>query len=89
MKAGMLTRYTCLQTCLVDVVYTNMHMYCRQIGSGVLVTPILEWDGKPVGNGEAGPVGLRLRQAVEHDMRTSPGLIKIPKKSCKTFRAIG
>jgi 4-amino-4-deoxychorismate lyase len=49
------------------------------IGSSVKVGPIVEWDGKAIGDGKPGPVAKVLRELLEHDMRTASGrLIDIP-----------
>ena len=49
------------------------------IGSSVKVAPIVEWDGKAIGDGKPGPVARALREPLEQDMRTgSDRLIDIP-----------
>jgi 4-amino-4-deoxychorismate lyase len=49
------------------------------IGSSVKVAPIVEWDGKAIGDGKPGPVAKALRELLEHDMHTaSDRLIAIP-----------
>jgi 4-amino-4-deoxychorismate lyase len=49
------------------------------IGSSVKVAPIVEWDGKAIGDGRPGPVAKALRELLEHDMRTaSDRLIDVP-----------
>jgi branched-subunit amino acid aminotransferase/4-amino-4-deoxychorismate lyase len=43
------------------------------------VAPIVEWDGKAIGDGTPGPVARALRELLEQDMRTgSDRLIDIP-----------
>jgi len=49
------------------------------IGSSVKVAPIVEWDGKPIGDGKPGPISKALRELLDQDMRSGPGrLIDIP-----------
>ena len=48
------------------------------IGSSVKVAPIVEWDGKAIGDGKPGPVAKALRELLEQDMRTGDRLIDIP-----------
>jgi 4-amino-4-deoxychorismate lyase len=48
------------------------------LGSSVKVAPIIQWDGKPIGDGKPGPVAKALLGLVEEDMRTSDRLIDVP-----------
>jgi 4-amino-4-deoxychorismate lyase len=48
------------------------------LGSSVKVAPIVEWDGRPIGTGEPGPVAAALLHLLEQDMRTSDRLIDVP-----------
>jgi 4-amino-4-deoxychorismate lyase len=48
------------------------------LGSSVKVAPVVEWDGRPIGNGRPGPVARALLQLLEEDMRTSDRLIDVP-----------
>jgi 4-amino-4-deoxychorismate lyase len=49
------------------------------IGSSVKVAPIVEWDGRPIGDGKPGPVARALRELLEQDMRTARNrLIEVP-----------
>ncbi len=41
------------------------------IGSSVKAAPIVEWDGKPIGDGKPGPVTAALREMLLEDMRTA------------------
>jgi 4-amino-4-deoxychorismate lyase len=48
-------------------------------GSSDKVAPIVEWDGKPIGDGKPGPVARALRELLEQDMRTGRDrLIDVP-----------
>ena len=48
------------------------------IGSSVKVAPIVEWDGRPVGNGKPGEVSRALLRLLEEDMRSGDRLIDLP-----------
>ena len=49
------------------------------IGSSVKVAPIVEWDGKPIGDGKPGAIARALRQLLQDDMRSGRGrLIEVP-----------
>jgi 4-amino-4-deoxychorismate lyase len=48
------------------------------IGSSVRIAPIVEWDGKPIGDGKPGPASKALLQLIEQDMRTGDRLIDVP-----------
>ncbi|XP_073391152.1 D-amino-acid transaminase, chloroplastic isoform X3 [Physcomitrium patens] len=48
------------------------------LGSFVTVLPIVEWDGKPVGNGKPGRISLALRQCLQQCMLTAPSDLLTP-----------
>jgi len=49
------------------------------IGSSVKVAPIVEWDGRPIGDGKPGAIARALRQLLQDDMRSGRGrLIEVP-----------
>jgi len=48
------------------------------LGSSVKVAPIVEWDGKPIGNGKPGPIAKALLDLMEEDMRSGDRLIEVP-----------
>jgi 4-amino-4-deoxychorismate lyase len=48
------------------------------LGSSIKVAPIVQWDGKPIGDGKPGPVSKALLQLLEEDMRTGDRLIDVP-----------
>jgi 4-amino-4-deoxychorismate lyase len=48
------------------------------IGSSVKVAPVVEWDGRPIGNGRPGPVAKALLDLIDEDMRTGDRLIDVP-----------
>ena len=43
------------------------------------MAPIVEWDGKPIGDGKPGAIARALRQLLQDDMRSGRGrLIEVP-----------
>lgn len=48
------------------------------LGSSVKVAPIVEWDGRPIGDGKPGPAAAALLALIEDDMRSSDRLIDVP-----------
>ena len=48
------------------------------IGSSVRVTPVVEWDGQPIGDGRPGPAARALLSLLDEDMRTGNRLIDVP-----------
>ncbi|KAK8956762.1 hypothetical protein KSP39_PZI001466 [Platanthera zijinensis] len=48
------------------------------VGSGLPLLPIIEWDGKPVGNGKVGELTLALSDLIWDDMTTGPDRIRVP-----------
>lgn len=49
------------------------------IGSSIKVAPVVQWDGKPIGNGKPGPVSQRLLQLWEEDTRSAADqLVPVP-----------
>jgi 4-amino-4-deoxychorismate lyase len=47
-------------------------------GSSVKVAPIVEWDGRPIGDGKPGPAVRALLELLERDMREGDRLIDVP-----------
>ena len=48
------------------------------LGSSVKVAPIVEWDGRPIGDGKPGPIAKALLDLMEEDMRSGDRLIEVP-----------
>jgi 4-amino-4-deoxychorismate lyase len=48
------------------------------LGSSVKVAPIVEWDGKAIGDGKPGPIAKALLDLMEEDMRSGDRLIEVP-----------
>ena len=68
-----------VQVCDVPVAEARAAREMLLIGSSVKVAPIVEWDGKPIGDGKPGPLARELRDLLQEDMRAGRGvLIDIP-----------
>ncbi|XP_002982973.2 D-amino-acid transaminase, chloroplastic [Selaginella moellendorffii] len=48
------------------------------IGSTLPITPVVKWDGQVIGNGEAGPATIALRNLVVDDILNGPSALRIP-----------
>jgi 4-amino-4-deoxychorismate lyase len=49
------------------------------IGSSIKVAPVVQWDGKPIGDGKPGPVTQKLLQLWEEDSRSATDqLVAVP-----------
>ncbi|XP_038896804.1 D-amino-acid transaminase, chloroplastic isoform X1 [Benincasa hispida] len=48
------------------------------IGSGVLVCPVLQWDGQIIGDGKEGPLVQALFNLLIEDMKSGPQTVRIP-----------
>jgi 4-amino-4-deoxychorismate lyase len=48
------------------------------IGSSIKVAPIVEWDGRPVGDGKPGRAARALLDLLEKDMRSGERLLAVP-----------
>jgi len=48
------------------------------LGSSIKVAPVVEWDGRPIGNGRPGPVAKALLDLLDEDMRSGDRLIDVP-----------
>jgi 4-amino-4-deoxychorismate lyase len=68
-----------LQVCDISVAEARASREMLLIGSSIKVAPIVEWDGKPVGDGKPGPVARALRDLLDADMRSArERLIDVP-----------
>ena len=68
-----------IQVCDVPVAEARSAREMLLIGSSVKVAPIVEWDGKPIGDGKPGPLARALRELLQEDMRTGRDrLIDVP-----------
>lgn len=49
------------------------------VGSSIKVAPVVEWDGKPIGNGRPGPVGKKLLELWYEDVQNATDqLVAVP-----------
>jgi len=65
--------------CEIPVAEARAAREMMLFGSSVKVAPVVEWDGKPIGDGTPGPVARALRELLEQDMRTARDrLIDVP-----------
>ncbi|HBH03360.1 MAG: hypothetical protein A2W08_04980 [Candidatus Rokubacteria bacterium RBG_16_73_20] len=60
-----------VEVCDIPVAAARAAREMMLLGSSVRVAPVVEWDGKPVGDGKPGPVARALRELLEHDMRSA------------------
>ena len=68
-----------VQVCDIPVAEARAAREMLLIGSSVKVAPIVEWDGKPIGDGKPGPIARALRDLLQNDMRSATDrLIDIP-----------
>jgi 4-amino-4-deoxychorismate lyase len=67
-----------VEVCDIPVAEARAAREMLLTGSSVKVAPIVEWDGKPIGDGRPGPVARRLLQLLEDDMRSGDRLIDVP-----------
>jgi 4-amino-4-deoxychorismate lyase len=68
-----------VQVCDVPVGEARAAREMLLIGSSVKVAPIVEWDGKPIGDGKPGPLARELREILQEDMRSERDrLIDVP-----------
>ena len=70
---------TGIEVCDIPVAEARAAREMMLIGSSIKVAPIVEWDGKPIGDGKPGPVTRALRELLDADMRSGRGrLIEVP-----------
>ena len=68
-----------VQVCDVPIAEARVAREMLLIGSSVKVAPIVEWDGKPIGDGKPGPLARELREILQEDMRSGRDrLIDVP-----------
>ncbi|HXG53226.1 MAG TPA: aminotransferase class IV [candidate division Zixibacteria bacterium] len=49
------------------------------IGSSIKIAPVVEWDGRPIGDGKPGPIARKLLELWEADVRSGAGqLVPVP-----------
>lgn len=68
-----------VEVCDVPVAEARGAREMLLIGSSIKVAPIVEWDGKPIGDGNPGPIARALFDALAQDMRSARDrLLEIP-----------
>jgi 4-amino-4-deoxychorismate lyase len=68
-----------IAVCDIPVAEARAAREMMLIGSSIKVAPIVEWDGKPIGDGQPGPVARALRELLDADMRSGRDrLIEVP-----------
>ena len=68
-----------VQVCDVPIAEARVAREMLLIGISVKVAPIVEWDGKPIGDGKPGPLARELREILQEDMRSGRDrLIDVP-----------
>jgi 4-amino-4-deoxychorismate lyase len=68
-----------VEVCDLPVARARAAREMMLIGSSIEVAPIVEWDGKPIGDGKPGPVTRALRDLLDTDMRSGHDrLIDVP-----------
>jgi len=67
-----------VEVCNVAVADARAAREMLLLGSSIKVAPIVEWDGKPIGNGKPGPIAKALLNLLEEDMRSGDRLIDVP-----------
>jgi 4-amino-4-deoxychorismate lyase len=68
-----------IEVCDIPVAEARASREMLLIGSSVKVAPIVEWDGKPIGDGKPGPIGRALRELLTEDMRSGRDrLLEVP-----------
>ncbi|XP_039044234.1 D-amino-acid transaminase, chloroplastic-like [Hibiscus syriacus] len=48
------------------------------IGSGILVRPVIQWDGQVIGDGKEGPISKTLLNFILEDMKSGPSSVRVP-----------
>ena len=68
-----------VEVCDIPVAEARAAREMLLIGSSVKVAPIVQWDGKPIGDGKPGPIARALRDLLQDDMRSGADrLIDVP-----------
>ena len=67
-----------VEVCDIPVAEARAAREMVLLGSSVKVAPIVEWDGRPIGNGKPGPIAKALLDLIEEDMRSGDRLIEVP-----------
>jgi 4-amino-4-deoxychorismate lyase len=65
-----------VEVCDIPVADARAATEMLLIGSSIKVAPIVEWDGRPIGTGQPGPVATALLELLEADMHNPERLIE-------------
>lgn len=74
-KENAIAGLTGVRMTTISVAEGRMAAEMMLILSGFLIVPVVEWDGKPVGNGKPGPVSLALLRCMQQDMLAAPSAL--------------
>jgi 4-amino-4-deoxychorismate lyase len=69
---------TGVEVCDIPVADARAAREMLLLGSSIRVAPIVEWDGKKIGDGKPGPGWKALLQLIDDDMRSGDRLINVP-----------
>jgi 4-amino-4-deoxychorismate lyase len=72
------TTFTGVEVTDIPVAEARAAREMFMIGSSIKVAPIVQWDGRPIGDGKPGPGARALLSLLENDMRTGDRLIDVP-----------
>jgi 4-amino-4-deoxychorismate lyase len=64
-----------VEVCKIPVADARAAREMLLIGSSIKVAPVVEWDGRPIGNGRPGPVAKALLKILERDMQSGDRLV--------------
>jgi len=70
---------TGVEVCDIPVAEGRAAREMLLLGSSIKVAPIVEWDGRPIGDGKPGPAARALLELLEQDMRSGDRLIDVPR----------
>ena len=69
---------TGVEVCDIPVEQARRAREMVLLGSSIKVAPVVEWDGRPVGDGRPGPVSQALLRLLDDDMQNGDRLIDVP-----------
>jgi 4-amino-4-deoxychorismate lyase len=69
---------TGVEVCDIPVADARAAREMLLVGSSIKVAPVVEWDGRPVGDGRPGPVAKALLDLLDEDMRSGDRLTDLP-----------
>jgi 4-amino-4-deoxychorismate lyase len=69
---------TGVEVCDIPVAEGRAAREMLLLGSSIKVAPIVEWDGRPIGDGKPGPAARALLDLLDKDMRNGERLLAVP-----------